>query len=477
MHLLAHDLHPQQARSLGKRLGGRFDAATFLIVYAFLLFLFPSQLIVPQIGSPGTPASLWAWAGLLWWLGMYAAGWLSGERRPVRIAALGLMLAVLASYASAMARGWYAPADAHQETDEVTNLVAATAGEIQDVMIRAADRGLLTLIAWLGILLIASDALRVRSRVDRVIKGVVTFIAVMAGIGIVQYFSGLEITPFYDIPGLAVNSEFGGVGDRSVVRRVLATAVHPIEFGVVVAAALPLALHRAVHSTRKRTWVPVAILAIAIPMSVSRSAVLVAGVSALVLIASWPPAWRRRAILIAPFVAVGLRFLVPGLLGTVRSLFTNLFNDPSTQGRLDDYDVVFAIYADQPLLGRGLYTFVPEHYRIVDNQFLITLLELGLIGLIALLVFFGTGYLTAHRAYRIAADPELKHLSLALSASIAGIVVSYATFDALSFPKVAGMTFFLIGLAGTAYRLAQKQTSCDEPGQQARADRVRAGES
>ena len=37
----------------------RIPARVFVVVYAFLLFCIPSQLIVRPLGAPGTPANLW----------------------------------------------------------------------------------------------------------------------------------------------------------------------------------------------------------------------------------------------------------------------------------------------------------------------------------------------------------------------------------------------------------------------------------
>ena len=81
----------------------------------------------------------------------------------------------------------------------------------------------------------------------------------------------------------------------------------------------------------------------ALPMSVSRSAIL--AVARRLRRASslgWPARWRLRALLVLPFAVVGMRLLAPGLVGTIRSLFANLVNDPSVTGRTDDYSVVLA---------------------------------------------------------------------------------------------------------------------------------------
>lgn len=444
----------------------RIDAATFLIVYCGLLLLVPSRLIVGPIGAAGTPASLWGMFGLLWWICACIAGQVTGLRSPIRWA-IGLMVAaVMASYALAMAHGWYAPPDVRQITDFVYGAVPPTAGEITEKMMSAADRGLLALAGWVGIVLVASDGLRSWAQLDRLIKWIVRFATIVASLAIVQFFTGLDIGNLA-IPGLIANQDFGAVDARSILNRVSSTAIHPIEFGVVIAGIFPFALHRSIHNVRSPlAWLPTVIMGVAIPMSVSRSAVIVLAVATAIIFMGWPWKWRRRALLILPIATVGLKASIPGLLGTVRALFTNLGNDPSTTGRTDDYMVVFDIFADHPWLGRGLFTFVPQYYRTLDNQVLVTLLELGGIGFVVTIGVFFLAYLCARSARRRSSD-EHRHLSLAISASIAGVSLSYLTFDVWTFPMAAGLSFLLLGLSGATWRSSRQDSHAESaPGSQ-----------
>jgi O-antigen ligase len=86
-----------------------------------------------------------------------------------------------------------------------------------------------------------------------------------------------------------------------------------------------------------------------------------------------------------------------------------------------------------------------------------SLLELGAVGLLALLGFLATGFVTARMARRRLIDNQQRHLALVISASIVGVVSSFATFDALNFPMVAGLTFLLVGMAATAWQLSRSQ--------------------
>lgn len=449
--------HVRLMTRLGTGRASGFGAGSFLVVYAFLLLCIPSRLVVGPLSSAGTLASLWGMGGLLWWVCARLGGQLRGVGSRVTIA-LGLfVLAVLSSYITGMASGWYAPPDVRGATDTVYDLLPPTVEQIRVKMINGADRGLLALAGWVGVALVASDGLRSRKELQRVIVWLVRFAAVVAAVGILQFFTAIDVTQIIVIPGLSVSGDFGVVESRSVLRRVSATAIHPIELGVVLGAVVPLAFHRSLHSGRKLSaWMPTVLLCLAVAMTVSRSGIIVAGVALVVLFLGWPPAWRWRALVIAPVAIVGLRLLVPGLVGTIRYMFLNVLNDPSTQGRTADYDIAMRLYADQPVFGRGLFTFIPQYYRILDNQLLLSLLELGAIGLTALIGLFATGILSSWAARRQSTSAEERHLALAMAGAILGLLLAFATFDALSFPMAAGMAFLVIGLSGAAHRLSVK---------------------
>ena len=446
----------------GRARGAALPAVIFVIGYAGLRLCIPSQLVFRPLGSAGAPASLWGIGALIWWVVATVRG--SNPVRGLTGIRLGfgaLTLAVLTAYAAGNLTGWYAPPSIRQATDEFWTLLPATVFEITDTMISAADRGLMSFAGWLGILMITADGLRSRTDLERLTKWLIRFGAFVAMLGIVQYFSGIDIAGLFRIPGLSANSEFGEVVSRSVVNRVSSTATHPIELGVAMAALLPLALHHSLHARGDgrslRAWVPTVLIGAVVPMSVSRSAILVAAVAVLVLFLGWPRGWRVRALIVLPFVAVVMRLLAPGLLGTIRSLFANLDADPSVSGRTDDYAVVLHLYAENPIFGRGLFTFVPRYYRILDNQLLMILIELGLVGLIVTVVAVGTAFFGALGARRRTRDPLLRHLSLAIAASICGLVVSYVTFDAWGFPITAGLSFLLFGMAGCAANIVRRE--------------------
>lgn len=438
----------------------------FLFTYVCLLLLIPSSLVFRPLGAVGTPASIFGMGALLWWVAAKCGGWRAVSAwNPVRMALGVVLLAVLTSYATGTAYGWYAPSNMHQRTDDVLALVYPTVQEISAAMIKAADRGLLGYASWMGIALLTMDGLRNWRDLERLATFLCWVTAVMAGVGILQFYTGTNLASYVHIPGLTQNSEVLRSLTRSVLTRVSSTSTHPIEFGVTVAAVFPLTLHLAFHRTRRWELIPVFVIGVAVPLAVSRSAVLVFVVTLIVMMLYWPNAWRRRAVLIAPVAVVALRLAIPGLVGTIYSLFSSIGGDPSVTGRTSDYGVVLGLYRDHPWFGRGLFTFVPAHYRILDNQLLMLLLELGAVGLTAVillfLIAFSSGLGARRRALR-AADPVRAHLSLAIAAGILGMFISYVTFDAWGFAQAAGISFLLIGMAGAAWRLSHEMPAPDE---------------
>jgi O-antigen ligase len=177
----------------------------------------------------------------------------------------------------------------------------------------------------------------------------------------------------------------------------------------------------------------------------------------------WPWAWKKRGVLVAAGFAVVTRFVIPGLLGTVKSLFVNIANDPSTTGRTQDYSYFAELFRERPILGRGFYTFLPQIYTVFDNQYLVILVEMGVIGLLAMSGIFICG-IGAGRAARAAAqDDETRHLGQVLAGSIAGGAVAFATFDGFSFPQASGLLFLLIGSAGALRRLTRAELRPADP--------------
>ena len=125
------------------------------------------------------------------------------------------------------------------------------------------------------------------------------------------------------------------------------------------------------------------------------------------------------------------------------------------QARLYDYPEVERLVNQAPWLGHGGGTYLPVNPMfILDNQYLKTAIELGLIGVVVLVAFFLVPLISALVARRRSGDPELRLLCAALAGAALAAGVCSLTFDSLSFPMFANVYALVIGLIGACWRLA-----------------------
>lgn len=414
------------------------DAVTWLVVYLTFLFAIPTRLVIPALGSAGAPSLVVGLASFLGWM-MYQIGQAhsaSGpfQTRPVRKALVLFLICVAISYALAMS----GPID----SDEVS----------------PADVALLSVLSWSGTLLVANDGIPSLSRAGVLAHRMAWAGGLLGALGLAQFLTNDILIDGIVIPGLRV-VEFE-VFQRGGFVRPSGTATHPIEFGIILAMMLPFALHAAYQRMGRNVvtrWLPVLLLGASIAMTFSRSAYISVGVALVVLLIGWP-AKRRLSFGIGLALLCAMLFAaVPRLFGTITSLFRNVGNDPSISSRTDSYDIAFEFIAQAPFFGRGLGTFLPK-YRIFDNQYLVLLVSIGVIGTVAAVLLFLSGIKASLAVARSEEDDSTRDLGLTIAASIAAGAVSLATFDAFAFPMTMGTLFLMLGFAGGMYRLTR-----DEP--------------
>jgi polysaccharide biosynthesis protein PslJ len=415
----------------------RIDACTLLSVYLVLLMLIPATLVFAPLGAAGGPATIFAAllfvVCLVTWL--HPAFTLDRGRQPVRIIALIFTCVIVAAYTSA-------------------NRHAMPVLERN-----AADRGLIFTLGWLGVTLLAADGIHTMDRLRDLIRRLVLGASAMAVLGMAQFFTGLDAAKYIKIPGLSALSDYSDLLSRGSLNRPSATASHPIEFGAVLVLALPLAINQARFAPpgkRLSRWVQVAVIGGTAPMTVSRSAILGLVLTGLIILPTWPKNERRIAYLAALLGSAAMWVSVHGLVGTITGLFVNIGNDSSTQSRSNAFAAAGVYVSHNPWLGRGLGTFLPQTYFYIDDQYLTSLIETGIIGLIALLAIFATGALTARSGRRLALDPQDRDLGQCLMACMVIAAVSFFTYDALSFSMDSGLTFLVLGCCGVYWRLQRQ---------------------
>ncbi|MFE8949728.1 O-antigen ligase family protein [Streptomyces sp. NPDC007856] len=441
---------PQDARTTERGvLGRRVDATAILTVYLVLAFFIPSNLALPALGGVGTPANVFALLGLLW----YLATWLGGRILPApgtrspRVALCVLGLAVLTAYV----------ADAMRESSH------------EEVL--GADRGLIGFLVWVSIVVLTSAAVQKRERLDVLMRRMVVMGSVVAAIGFYDFFAATNIADSIHIPGLQTSVAQVSVMDRGAFTRPRATTAQPLEFAGMLAILLPFAIQQALDPVRRhrhalRRWGPVLLMAGALPLSVSRTSIIGLLLVALVMVPRWKPARRWAAIGVMTASVAVFKVLVPGLIGTITVLFASFLSnsDSSTQARTVKYSAIMPYLKEHPWFGRGFGTFTPDLYFFTDNQYMLGLAEMGVLGLVALLVLFITGIHHGGAIRRLARTESDRELGQAFFASSLVALVISATFDSLSFPMFAGMFFLILGAGGSCLGFVRREAAAAAQG-------------
>jgi len=427
------------APAAGTMRAARRGVLVALTCYLVLLMAIPSSLVVGPLGAAGAPAGVFAVFLLCWYLmaRLQPAVPVDTGRQPVRVVAVIFGCAMVASYISA---------------NRTTLTTLAQNGS---------DRGLILLAGWLGVVLLAADGIERADHLAALLRRVVIGATAMSALAVVEFVTGQNLTKYIVIPGLSVHQAMTDLLNLDGLFRSDSTAAQPLELTAVLLMCLPIAIHQARFAgpeLRMRRWLQVALIGAALPMTVSRTSILGLAVIVLVLFPTWTRRDRNRGILVL-LGGTALCWLAdPRIVSSFGGLFSNVGSDTSISSRTSAYSSAAPFIGQHPWLGRGFQTFYPQTYFFVDNQYLTSLIETGVLGVLALVALFATGWFTARSARRLVTDSKSRDLLQSLAASVAAGAVSFATFDALSFVIAPGLVFLLLGCVGAAWRLARSDS-------------------
>ena len=413
-----------------------------LTTYLVLLELVPSAWVVPALGAVGTPSNIFALLALLW----YLLSWLGGRIAPApatrspRVIMCFLAAAMLLAYIS-LGQSSRAPV-----STEVT----------------AADRGLIGLAAWIGVVVVSSAGIRDYAKLQTLLRRAVLMGTAVAALGIFESFTKSNPIASLHVPGLNPVSTADQFLTRAGLTRPSSTAQHPLELAGVLTMLLPFAIQQALDPVRTgwmRKWAPVALIGGMIPLTVSRTSIIGLVVVLVMLLPTWRPARRWAALGFLAVGALGAKVAVPGLGTTVVNMFSALTDggDASTQARVSDYAGVAPYIEQRPWFGRGFGTFIPDLYRYTDNMYLLSLVEIGIFGTLVIAALFIVGYRAGRLGRRLYTDEPRRELGQAFAAAMAAGLIVSATFDSLTFPMFAGLAFLLLGLAGAYLGIARRE--------------------
>lgn len=410
-----------------------FNATWLLTVYLALLLFIPARWVLPGLGAAGRPASIFSIGLLGLWAVIHVLPSIELRRSPLRWLVWFNAVTILVSYAAAFDRG--APS----------------------VEALSADRSLLALLGASGLMLMVSEGLPTGADLERLVRRLIQMTTVIAVVGVVQFF--FRIDPFANVrfPGLVLNREISDLGQRGTNSfvRVKGSMGHAIEFSVVMAMMLPLAVHQYIKATlpaSKRRWLAVAGLHfVAINLAVSRSGIVALAAALVVLVWAWSPRFRLQVAVVGVFALGAMRVAIPGLLGTIASLFENIGNDASVRGRTQDYEIAARFIRERPWFGRGRGTFLPSEYIVLDNAYLGRLISTGFVGLAAMILLLVGGMFLARRAIRRLPTNTARHLAVGVWAAILAAALAAGTFDLNGFAAADGLLLIATGLSAALF--------------------------
>jgi hypothetical protein len=327
--------------------------------------------------------------------------------------------------------------------------------ELQSTVLKS-----LTFLLSFGIVFyLVVSVVRRRAIADALAKTFVAGGAVVALLAVLEARTG--VTPFTRLhavfPILVPDPSFDGEIGRGGALRAFGPAEHPIALGAALVLLVPLAIY--VVRVSSPAWsIALVALVVGILSTVSRTGILMLFAIALVFLWLRPRETRRLWPLLVPMLVI-THFAVPGTLGSLKQAFLpeeGLIEEQrgsegscSSAGRVADLAPTLAEVSEKPFLGYGFGTRITtgpdSNACILDNQWLGTLLEVGVVGALAWLWLF-LGVL--RRFGRVArGDPSpTGWLLAAVTASMTAYAVGMFTYDALGFVQVTFFLFIILGL-------------------------------
>ncbi len=288
----------------------------------------------------------------------------------------------------------------------------------------------------------------------------IVVLASVAAIGTIYEYR-TDTNVFYDL----ADTLFGGFASveppPSPTLDSRAETFGPTQHGLAIATMLTLALPFAVIGltsarvrARKILYGFAVALIFAGAVCTQRKTSIIAPAAAVLVLAAYRP---RQILRLAPFgvvVLVAIHLIAPSALGGVVSQITGgFFESGSTIGRTSDYEAMAPDVVTHPLLGRGYGTIDPtqsDTYRILDNQYLGWLLQVGFLGLALYIALLATAMALAHSVIRRGQDADSRQIGLAAIAGFGAFAVANALFDLTSFIQVPYLFCFIAGLCSVA---------------------------
>ena len=293
-------------------------------------------------------------------------------------------------------------------------------------------------------------------------KVIVSGVAVVAFFSIIEQRTGFNV--FDHLRVILPFLQFDGPISSTRYHRAVASADHPIAMGSLFALAAPLGV--ALAKTRSSAWwAPTVVIMIGVLATASRTPVIAIVTAAVVLLWIRPRDLLPLLPLVIPMVIV-IKVVAPGSLATLKNSFLpqsgpgliagqrTLAGDPTLISGRANFKPRLIEGMRRPLLGQGLGTRQTgaanplRNAPILDNQWLGTFLDVGLLGVVAWVWLIVRTARGLSRIGRTRGSPD-GFLAAALAASIVGFAIAMFTADSLAFIQETSVLWVLFALSAT----------------------------
>jgi hypothetical protein len=325
---------------------------------------------------------------------------------------------------------------------------------------------------------ITISVVRTHERLRRLTEIVTGLIVLTALFGLFEIVTGQNIFQFLSplLPGgfgqFIRDIAQASVLTRGSITRVRSTFEQPLAFASVLLMGLPLALSlasSAVTQRSRRFWTAGTLLiGMSILYTASRSAYAIATVVVLLMMFLLPRDTGRRLVAASAGAVVVLFLLQPSVRDTMLQFINpttaNGVIEGSLNSRLTDYEPVLDKVADRPVFGYGPRSFfvdelvasnlLTDRAIVLDNAYLLALVETGIVGLTALVYVLVTAATSAFRASRRALDQDVGIIAGGLFAAVVSWILMGFAADVYVFNAPPRLFFVVLGLVGAARRLS-----------------------
>jgi hypothetical protein len=311
-----------------------------------------------------------------------------------------------------------------------------------------------------------------------VTKIIVSGTAVVAFFSIIEQRTGFNI--FDHVRSVLPVVQFNGsiTAARFGVIRAVGSADHPIALGVLFAMAVPLGVALA-KARSSWWWLPTLFVTVGVLATASRTPILAIAIAAIAFLWLRPRDIVPLLPLAIPMLIV-IKIAAPGSLATVKQLFlpTNGESLIASQKTLAGDPTLISGRANlvprivdgmrRPLLGQGVGTRQTgdtnplRNSPILDNQWLGTFLDIGLVGLFAWVWLIVRTVRRLGRIARTRGSPE-GMLAAAFVASITGFAVAMFTYDSLAFVQETLVFWTILALSASLIAANPKPEAPPEP--------------